>query len=135
MAKVGRPKGSKNKHKKEVSEKGKNVGLRIDLDILDYLYSIPNKNRYINNLIRKDMEEQMNIKQEENIMGTMNAYNFEEKGCVFYHVIAESEEQCYALAEGAGYDVSGMELELERTNVRDELGNPYSPRIEEAMVH
>lgn len=65
MAKVGRPKGLKNKHKKEVSEKGKNVGLRIDLDILDYLYSIPNKNRYINNLIRKDMEEQMNIKQED----------------------------------------------------------------------
>ena len=65
MAKVGRPKGSKNNQKKEVSEKGKNVGLRIDLDILDYLYSIPNKNRYINNLIRKDMEEQMNIKQED----------------------------------------------------------------------
>lgn len=67
MAKVGRPKGSKNKHKKEVSKKGKNVGLRIDLDILDYLYSMPNKNRYINNLIRKDMEEQMNIKQEERL--------------------------------------------------------------------
>lgn len=64
----------------------------------------------------------------------MNAYNFVEKGCVFYHAIAESEEQCYALAEGAGYDVSGMELELERTNVLDELGREYQPRIEDALV-
>lgn len=64
----------------------------------------------------------------------MNAYNFIEKGCVFYHVIAESEEQCYELAEGAGLDVAGMELELERMNVRDELGSPYAPKIEDCLV-
>lgn len=64
----------------------------------------------------------------------MNAYNFVEKGCVFYHAIANSEEQCYELAESAGFDVEGMELELERMNVRDELGRPYEPRIEDALV-
>lgn len=64
----------------------------------------------------------------------MNAYNFVEKGCVFYHAIAQSEEQAIQLANEAGYDIEGMEVELERTNVRDELGREYQPRIEDALV-
>lgn len=64
----------------------------------------------------------------------MNAYNFVEKGCVFYHAIANSEEQAIQLANEAGYDIAGMEVELERTNVRDELGRKYKPRIEDALV-
>lgn len=64
----------------------------------------------------------------------MNTYNFVEKGCVFYHAIAESEEQAILLAKQEGFDIEGMEVELERMNVRDELGRPYKPRIEDALV-
>lgn len=65
----------------------------------------------------------------------MNAYNFTEKNCVFYHVIAQNEEQCYQLAKENNIDVNGMELELERSNIRDEMGREYNPTISEAMVH
>jgi hypothetical protein len=64
----------------------------------------------------------------------MNTYNVEEKGCVFFHVIAESEEQVRELAVQAGYDIEGMDIELERMNVRDELGREYTARIEGALV-
>ena len=55
--KFGRP-------KKDVSEKVSVerivLSLRLDLDLGDWLCSHKNKCRYINSLIRKDMEEQMN---------------------------------------------------------------------------
>ena len=63
----------------------------------------------------------------------MNTYNFVEKGCVFYHAIAESEEHAILLAKQEGFDIEGMELE--RMNVLDELGRPYEPRIQDALVH
>lgn len=64
----------------------------------------------------------------------MNTYNVEEKGCVFFHAIAESEEQVRELAAQAGYDIEGMDIELERMNVRDELGREYAAKIEDALV-
>lgn len=64
----------------------------------------------------------------------MNTYNVEEKGCVFFHAIAESEEQVRELAAQAGYDIEGMDIELERMNVRDELGREYIAKIEDALV-
>lgn len=64
----------------------------------------------------------------------MNTYNVEEKGCVFFHAIAESEEQVRELAAQAGYDIEGMNIELERMNVRDELGREYTAKIEDALV-
>lgn len=64
----------------------------------------------------------------------VNTYNFVEKGCVFYHAIATSEEHAIQLAKEEGFDIEGMEIELERMNVRDELGKPYEPKIEDAMV-
>ena len=64
----------------------------------------------------------------------VNTYNFVEKGCVFYHAIATSEEHAILLAKQEGFDIEGMEVELERMNVRDELGRPYEPKIEDAMV-
>ena len=64
----------------------------------------------------------------------VNTYNFTEKGCVFYHAIATSEEHAVLLAKQEGFDIEGMEVELERENVRDEMGNPYEPKIEEALV-
>lgn len=67
-------------------------------------------------------------------MKIMNTYNIEEKGCVFFHAIAESEEQVRELAAQAGYDIEGMDIELERMNVRDELGKEYTAKIEDALV-
>lgn len=64
----------------------------------------------------------------------MNTYNVEEKGCVFFHTIAENEEQVRELAAQAGYDIEGMDIELERMNVRDELGREYTAKIEDALV-
>lgn len=64
----------------------------------------------------------------------MNTYNVEERGCVYFHAIAESEEQVRELAAQAGYDIEGMDIELERMNVRDELGREYTARIEDALV-
>lgn len=67
-------------------------------------------------------------------MKTINTYNFVENGCVFYHAIATSEEHAIQLAKERGFDIEGMEIELERMNVRDELGRPYEPNIEDAVV-
>lgn len=67
-------------------------------------------------------------------MKKVNAYNFSEKGCVFYHAIAEDHEQAVLLALQAGVDVVGMDIELEKEDVRDEMGNPYECRIEDALV-
>ena len=67
-------------------------------------------------------------------MESVNAYNFSEKGCVFYHAIATSEEHAVLLAKQEGFDIEGMEVELERENVRDEMGNPYECKIEDAIV-
>ena len=67
-------------------------------------------------------------------MKSVNAYNFLEKGCVFYHAIAEDHEQAVLLALQAGFDVVGMDIELEKEDVRDEMGNPYECRLEDALV-
>ena len=67
-------------------------------------------------------------------MKSVNAYNFSEKGSVFYHAIAEDHEQAVLLALQAGFDVVGMDIELEKEDVRDEMGNPYECRIEDALV-
>lgn len=64
----------------------------------------------------------------------VNTYNFMVNGCIFYHAIATSREHAILLAKQKGFDIKGMEIELERINVRDELGKPYKPKIEEALV-
>ena len=45
------------------------------------------------------------------------------------------EEQVKELAEQSGIDISELTIELERINVKDELGRPYSARIEDALIH
>lgn len=64
----------------------------------------------------------------------MNTYNFQQNGCVFYHAIASSEERAIELAINAGYDIEDLEIELERENVRDELGIPYKEGIQALQV-
>ena len=66
----------------------------------------------------------------------VNSYNiFNESnrvaGCVAveYYAIASDEYEVLELAYEAGYDLSGMTIQLSREDVRDPLGRPYKPRI------
>lgn len=71
-------------------------------------------------------------------MKKVNSYNiYDEKNysTILYHAIASDEEQVKDLAKGRGIDIEGLTIELERTNVKDELGNPYIPIIEDAQVY
>ena len=67
----------------------------------------------------------------------MNSYNiYEEKNysVILYHAIARDVEQVKELASEAGIELEGLTIELERENVKDQLGRPYSARIESAVV-
>lgn len=67
----------------------------------------------------------------------MNAYNiFDEKHAdtILYHVIAESEQQVKELAEEKGIDISDLIIEVERKNIKPELGRQYIPAIENCIV-
>lgn len=67
----------------------------------------------------------------------MNSYNiFEEENysTVLYHAIADSEDHVRALAEERSIDLDGLIIELQRINVKDELGRPFPAKIEDAIV-
>lgn len=68
----------------------------------------------------------------------MNSYNiYEEKhsSTILYHAIARDEDQVVELAKEAGIDMDGLSIELERSNVKDQLGRPLSARIEDALIY
>ena len=68
----------------------------------------------------------------------MNAYNIydeNEYSCILYHAIAQDEEQVRELASEAGIDLTGLTIDLERENVKDELGRPQKACIIDALVH
>lgn len=68
----------------------------------------------------------------------MNSYNIYEKNneaTILYHAIARDEDQVMELANEAGVDINGLEIELERSNVKDQLGRPLSARIEDALIY
>lgn len=67
-------------------------------------------------------------------MNTYNIFDEENYSTILYHVVAESESQVMELAEESGISLEGLTIELERINVKDEMGRPYSPRIEDAIV-
>ena len=69
---------------------------------------------------------------------TMNTYNIFENGnesTILYHSIAEDEQQVRELAEEKGIILNNMTIELERTDVRNQLGKSYAAVIEDALVH
>lgn len=68
----------------------------------------------------------------------MNAYNiFDENHyeTILYHAVAKDEDQVEELAKEKGIDLEGLEIELERTNVKDQLGRDFNPYIEDALVY
>lgn len=67
----------------------------------------------------------------------MNSYNiFDEKhySTILYHAIANDEDQVKKLAKDAGVNLDGMIIEIEKENVKDELGRSYTAKIEDAQV-
>lgn len=68
----------------------------------------------------------------------MNAYNiFDENhyDTILYHAVAKDEDQVKELANEKGIDLEGLEIELERKNVKDQLGRDFNPYIEDALVY
>lgn len=68
----------------------------------------------------------------------MNAYNiFDENHyeTILYHAVAKDEDQVKELAKEKGIDLEGLEIELEKTNVKDQLGRDFNPYIEDALVY
>lgn len=67
----------------------------------------------------------------------MNSYNIfdeEHSDTILYHAIACDEDQVRELAEEEGIDISGLTIDLEIVNVKNELGRPYPARIEDAVI-
>lgn len=67
----------------------------------------------------------------------MNSYNiFDEKhySTILYHAIAADLEQVKKLAKEANISLEGLTIELEHSDIKDELGRPYSAKIEDAQV-
>lgn len=65
---------------------------------------------------------------------TMNfyvAWTPEYKGCrtAMYSGCAMSEQRFAELCEQEGYDLEGLEVELEKENPKDELGRLYSEGV------
>lgn len=65
----------------------------------------------------------------------MNSYNISEIGhedTILYHAIARDEEEVRELASANEIDLTDMVIELERSNVKNELGKSYAAHIEDA---
>ena len=70
-------------------------------------------------------------------MTKVNSYNvFDENeySTILFHAIAESEDEVRELAEEQGISLEGCTIEMERANVKDQLGRPFGKRIEDARV-
>ena len=67
-------------------------------------------------------------------MNSYNIYDEEHYSTILYHAIARDEEHVKELAEEAGINLEGLTIDLERSNVKDELGRPYPARIEDAVI-
>lgn len=68
----------------------------------------------------------------------MNAYDIfdeNEYSTILYHAIARDKDHVRALAEAEGISLEGLTIDLERSNVRDELGRPAKPAIFDAQIH
>lgn len=68
----------------------------------------------------------------------MNSYNIFQIGhesTILYHAIASCEEHVVQLAKEKGIKIQAdYVIELESTNIKDQLGNPYEPKIEDAII-
>ena len=64
-----------------------------------------------------------------------NIYDDNHSSTILYHAVATDEDEVRELAEAKGYDLEGLTIELERSNVKDQLGRPFASFIEDAQVY
>lgn len=67
----------------------------------------------------------------------MNAYNIyseKEPSTILFHAIAESEDQVKELAKEAGLNITGLTIDLERTNIKHMSGKSFGPSIKDAVI-
>jgi len=67
-------------------------------------------------------------------MNTYNIYNENESSTILFHAIAESEAHVVELANESNIDLTGLTIDLEKTNVKDQMGKAYKPSINDAIV-
>jgi hypothetical protein len=67
-------------------------------------------------------------------MNTYNLFDSNDPSTILYHAIAENEEQVKKLAQDNGFNITGLQIDLERKNVKSELGKGYSPSISNALI-
>lgn len=67
-------------------------------------------------------------------MNTYNIFDKNEPATILFHAIASNEDHVQQLALEANIDISDLIIELERKNVKNELGRDYSPAIKNALV-
>lgn len=68
-------------------------------------------------------------------MNTYNIFRKNEESTILYHAVARDEAQVRNMAEAENIDIDGMEIELERSNVRTQLGIDPQACIKDALVY
>jgi len=67
-------------------------------------------------------------------MNSYNIYSKEEPATILYHAIATDEQQVKELADKNNIAIDNLEIELERENVKNELGKAYPSSFRDALV-
>lgn len=68
-------------------------------------------------------------------MKSFNVSAIGHEDTILYHAIASDEQQVRELAEANEIDLTDMIIVMERSNIKDELGKPYSAKIEDALIY
>lgn len=67
-------------------------------------------------------------------MNSYNIYDENESATILFHAIANNESEVKELAKNENIDLAGLTIELERKNVKDQLGKPFPASIQDALV-
>jgi hypothetical protein len=68
-------------------------------------------------------------------MNSYNIFDSTEPSTILFNAIAKDHAHVEQLAQEAGIDITGYSIELERVNVKNQLGKPFEPSIKDALVH
>jgi len=66
-------------------------------------------------------------------MNSYNIFDSTEPSTILFNAIAKDHAHVEQLAQEAG--ITGYSIELERVNVKNQLGKPFEPSIKDALVH
>ena len=68
-------------------------------------------------------------------MNSYNIFDSTEPATILFHAIAKDRAHVEQLAQDAGIDITGYTIELERMNVKNQMGKPFEASIKDALVH